>query len=623
MTTRLKWVFSIDLRSLALVRILIGLVLLFDLLIRGADFSTWLSDDGLLPRALIIERMGEYRWSLYNISGHWLWLVGLQALAGLSALALILGYRSRLAAFFSLVFLISLHNRVPLVLQGGDNLLLLMVFWLCFLPIGARYSIDRALVDPRKPVTETIQPRYLSVATVAILVQAMAVYFFSAFLKSGAEWYPDGTAIYYTLHLDELNTSLAHYWKDELWLSRPLTLYVWWLELLGPLLMLSPILRLPLRLAMMFAFISLEIGFVLNLHIGLFPLVSISSILLFTPSEVWDKLYARFVQRKGEGLTLYYDQGCEFCLKMCSILRLFLLLDKAEIVPAQRVPEVAEILDREFSWVVIDPKGVTHTKWMAMVAVFAHSPIFFWLAPPLRWVDGLGTDLYEWVAENRGAFGRQFAIWLPWRAMPGMPGGLSKGLAWFFAIYILFLNIATVPNWRLGFQKASDEKAFRLKMPEGWSALKSFARLDQKWSMFAPYPKKSDGWLVIPGVMEDGSLVNVFDSSSNVTFEKPDDLFVNFYNNYRWRKYLTRIPLERYEGYRSAYGGWLCRQWNEGKPVGQRLADLNIYRMIERTPPPGEPMSISRQKVWRHYCIQDNGDQVETVLKAQNLWDLP
>jgi len=61
MTTRLKWVFSIDLRSLALVRILIGLVLLFDLLIRGADFSTWLSDDGLLPRALIIERMGEYR----------------------------------------------------------------------------------------------------------------------------------------------------------------------------------------------------------------------------------------------------------------------------------------------------------------------------------------------------------------------------------------------------------------------------------------------------------------------------------------------------------------------------------------------------------------------------------
>ncbi len=30
--------------------------------------------------------------------------------------------------------------------------------------------------------------------------------------------------------------------------------------------------------------------------------------------------------------------------------------------------------------------------------------------------------------------------------------------------------------------------------------------------MFAPYPKKSDGWLVIPGVTEDGELVNVFDA---------------------------------------------------------------------------------------------------------------
>ena len=41
---------------------------------------------------------------------------------------------------------------------------------------------------------------------------------------------------------------------------------------------------------MMAAFISLEVGFIFNLHIGLFPLVSMTSILLFTPSEVWDWL---------------------------------------------------------------------------------------------------------------------------------------------------------------------------------------------------------------------------------------------------------------------------------------------------------------------------------------------
>ena len=103
------------------------------------------------------------------------------------------------ALVISLVMLISLHNRAPLVLQGGDNLLLLVLFWMCFLPIGQRYSIDAALVDPRQPASRPVPNAYLSVATVAILLQAMAVYFFSAFLKSGDEWYPDGTAIYYAL----------------------------------------------------------------------------------------------------------------------------------------------------------------------------------------------------------------------------------------------------------------------------------------------------------------------------------------------------------------------------------------------------------------------------------------
>ena len=619
----LRWLFSVDLRSLALVRVLIGAILLFDLMIRGADFVTWLTDDGVLPRATVMERMDDYRWSLYNISGHWLWVLAIQCIAGLAALALVLGYRTRWAVVISLVMLISLHNRAPLVLQGGDNLLLLVLFWMCFLPIAQRCSIDAALVDPRQPASKPVPNAYLSVATVAILLQAMAVYFFSAFLKSGDEWYPDGTAIYYALHLDELNTWIAQLWKDELWLSRPLTLYVWWLELIGPLLMFSPVFRLPLRLAMMAAFISLEVGFIFNLHIGLFPLVSVTSILLFTPSEVWDWLEKRFFDHRGRGLTLYYDQGCEFCLKMCVLLRTFLLLKRADIVPAQRDADIAAILDREFSWVVTDPAGQTHIKWQAMTAVFAHSPLFFWMARPLGWMGGLGTDLYEWVAENRGAFGRWFARWLPWGDVPRLPGKIAQSLALMIGLYVLLMNITSVPDWRLGFMAEREGAPLKVKMPQGWSALKSTLRLDQKWSMFAPYPKKSDGWLVIPGLTEDGRLVNVFQPGRELSFAKPDSMFADYYQNYRWRKYLTRIPTKRFEGYRSHYGGWLCRQWNEGVPKGQRLATLNIYRMLERTRPPGEAMRVTRHKVWRHYCFKNEGDLVEPALKERGLWAMP
>ncbi len=622
-SSALRWPFTVDLRSLALVRVLIGAILLFDLVIRGADFATWLTDSGVLPRAVVLERMDTYRWSLYNISGHWLWVLALQSLAGLAALALMLGYRARMAALISLVMLISLHNRVPLVLQGGDNLLLLMLFWMCFLPIGHRYSIDQALIDPRLPAAKPVPSAYWSVASVAILCQAMTVYFFSAFLKSGDEWYPDGTAIYYALHLDELNTWIANLWKNELWLSRPLTLYVWWLELIGPLLMFSPIFRLPLRLAVMIAFITLEIGFILNLHVGLFPLVSIASILLFTPAEVWDWVNQRFFDRRGKGLTLYYDQGCEFCLKMCVLLRTFLLLKRAEIVPAQRDAEISVILDREFSWVVTDGAGETHIKWRAMMAVFAHSPLFFWMAIPLGWMGGLGNDLYDWVADNRGAFGRWFARWLPWGDGPSLPGRLMQVLALVLGLYVLLINVTTIPDWRLGFLNEREGRPFSIKMPQGWSGLKFAIRIDQRWNMFAPHPKTSDGWLVIPGLSEDGRLINVFQPESPITFSKPEDLFHSHYGNYRWRKYLTRLPLKRYVGYLPAYGRWLCRQRNSGVEEGSRLATFNIYRVTEKTRPPGELMTLSTEKVWRHNCYEDTGDLVEPVLIKKGLLSPP
>ena len=68
----------------------------------------------------------------------------------------------------------------------------------------------------------------------------MAVYFFSAWLKTGPEWQVDGTAIYYALHLDDMNTWFAQQWRDWHAVTVPLTHYVWWLELLGPVLIFCP-----------------------------------------------------------------------------------------------------------------------------------------------------------------------------------------------------------------------------------------------------------------------------------------------------------------------------------------------------------------------------------------------
>ena len=182
-----------------------------------------------------------------------------------------------------------------------------------------------------------------------------------------------------------------------------MTYFVIWLEYVGPLLMFAPVLRLPLRLLAMLAFIAMETGFILNLHLGLFPFISITSILLFTSAEIWNALDRRWLHKAGAGLTLYFDKDCSFCEKTCHLLKTFLGLRQAQILPAQSVAEINEILIREFSWVVETPDGERFTKWPAMTVVFRHSPIFYWLAPLIGLPLRFGNWLYDAVSNNRGA----------------------------------------------------------------------------------------------------------------------------------------------------------------------------------------------------------------------------
>ena len=149
-----------------------------------------------------------------------------------------------------------------------------------------------------------------------------------------------------------------------------------------------------------------------------------------------------------------------------------------------------------------------------------------------------GWAFNKWVAENRGAFGRWFARWLPWRDVPRLPGKIAQSLALVIGLYVLFMNITSV-DWRLGFIYPRDGP----RSPCGWIRSGALA-----------LSKEVDGWLIIPGLTEDGRLVNVFQPG-------------------REQKRSTILPLAEVR-YRSHYGGWLCRQWNEGVPKGQRLATL-------------------------------------------------
>ena len=264
---RLSEMFGCDLRSLAALRVGLGLTILEDLWTRSRDLATFYSDDGVLPREALLEHFSRDIYvSLHMASGTPAFQGVLFAIAAVAAVCLTVGYRTWLATLISWILLVSLQVRMPLVLQSGDVVLRLLLFWSLFLPLGARASVDAL----QSPAIKAPPQRITSVATFGLMVQLSSIYIFTAILKNGAAWW-NGTASIYALQIDHFATPFG---KWMLTLPDPVLHFgtgatLFW-EFGGPAFLLIPFFFGPARTLTIFGFYALHIGFRAALDIGLF-----------------------------------------------------------------------------------------------------------------------------------------------------------------------------------------------------------------------------------------------------------------------------------------------------------------------------------------------------------------
>ena len=472
---------------------------------------------------------------------------------------------------------------------------MVLMFWAIFLPLGARYSVDAALDPTHKDGETKPSNAFFSGATLALLIQGMSVYFFSALLKSDPRWIPDGTAVYYTLQLDYFVTPLALWFRQFETLLQGLTYYVWTLELVGPILIFSPLLHRPLRALIMLALVTMHIGFMLFLEIGIFPIISIIMILTFTPGWMWDVLGEKLTSARQNDLHIWYDRDCSFCLKTARLIRTFLFLSRVPISPAQDHPKMGDILRTHNSWVL--SQGETEwVKWDAVRRLVACSPIFRPLArlmalAPLR---KSGDRFYLWIAANRPALSRLTERLLPWRPVPIAPTLAGSILAGLFLALVILQNITT-----LG--------AAQTRLPDQLVAARQFFGLYQNWTMFAPHPEVTSPWPVIAGKLKDGTIVDVYNRKIGAPIADKPEVVSAVYENYRWRKYLSILEDQTYEDVPQDlalnYGRYLCRRWNQDAAPEKQLSTFTIQFNVERTPPPGGVKELVERVVWNHNCF--------------------
>lgn len=304
----IKHLLGVDLRGLAFLRVGLALCGLFDLATRAADLYAHYTDYGVISRADLLSAFGwlhEWPLCLHMMSGSVEVQAGIFLLHAAAAIALLLGYQTRLATVLTWFLLSSVQLRNLLIGGGYDAVLRMLLLWGAFLPLGACFSLDNLRRDARRPQAGMV----FSVGTVALLVQVVLIYWAAGYAKLTQEVWVDGEALRAILHDDFFATAFGRWLGESAALCAVFTRATFLLELGGPLLLIFSGWSAMLRGAVIGALCGMNLGFALALDVGLFPWVMSVAVLTFLPPSYWDRAsgwtWARNLKVRAAGSSLW------------------------------------------------------------------------------------------------------------------------------------------------------------------------------------------------------------------------------------------------------------------------------------------------------------------------------
>lgn len=276
------WLGQIDLAPLALFRILYGVQLFNWFWQLYPNLNAFFTDEGIFPRRQLIAFFPE-RLSLLTVVGEW-WQVVIVWAAGCAvALALTVGWRTRLMSFLAFVLIVSFQWRNSLMLDGSDIVFRFIPLWLMFTQAGGLWSIDALRLGRHASGQGWALP-------VRILeLQIAWIYLATGIEKlAGSKWV-DGTAAYFALQLEH---TFGRWWARPIATQPLLAHLISWSTLVVELGFL-PLTMIPSRLTRIVAAAAaagLHFGILVMMNVGNFPVIMLSALVLFLP-PAWVRMF--------------------------------------------------------------------------------------------------------------------------------------------------------------------------------------------------------------------------------------------------------------------------------------------------------------------------------------------
>jgi hypothetical protein len=268
---------------LVLVRVGFGLLVLAWAAALTPDLLTFYGPDGLVPEA---PRYGERGlWTLlrpFNSEGV---VIGGYLLLLLAAVALILGFHSRLAALTVFVVLVSFERRNPYVANSGDVLMRIIALLLVLAPAGAAVSVDRWRRDDGASGFPQRPPWALRL----LQIQLSVMYLSAVWLKARGESWNEGTATSFALRLDDT----ARFALPDAVTESPIVSDLMSYGVMGTELAVGVLIwSRRLRPYVLLLGIGLHLSIDLVIRVGFFSWAVLVAYLAFVPSETAERIIA-------------------------------------------------------------------------------------------------------------------------------------------------------------------------------------------------------------------------------------------------------------------------------------------------------------------------------------------
>jgi len=618
----------LDPRTLALGRIVLGVVLLVDLVRRVPWLRDLYSNLGLIPNHTVLWRPPFPRIfsflfmaSLPEEAAIWF------CLAFVCFFCFCIGYRTRLFHALSFLMTTSLHNRVLFAENWGGVAIGVLMVWTFFLPLGRRYSVDALRASLRARPDETpaelaagVPPpdtrQTTSLAALGLLLQIAVIYYFNFAHKTGTTW-RNGSAVYYVLWQERIVTTLGLWIREHVPYAalRALTFGTLVVEAAAPVLVLTPIFWRWTRFVAALALFGLHFSIMLMVNLGIFSFAMIGFEPFLLTDAQW-RLFARLVPRRGRPRTVVYDADCGVCWATVRVVarmdahRRLLWIPSAE---RAAVPAGIDAALLERTIVVVDPAtGRQWTRADGFAEIFRALPLgglWSWplRLPGVRQLANLGYDLF---ARNRTRISSFFGL-----AACGVKGGprvpravgaepattplgawlrargpLVRELAVALTMFVLTAEVL-VANWAVPpWLRVRDR-------PEWMVAAVMYPHLFEGWSLFAPEAPLSDETIAVDAVTKDGRHVDPFNQAFSRVAELPvKDVPVRLGHDSFWCDYGLRIP-DAGE-YHQAFLEWVLRYPERTGREQDTLVSFEAWSVEHASPKPGEtvPTDVQRRR---------------------------